>query len=212
MAWCQCHRAGILSVRTQPEQETEKSGMGTMKRSIFRERAIQHYRRGHEKDVLPRFVAPPVFLGLWIVLGLCLVIVWLAWAIRIPVFTAALGTVVESGQADHPLAILFAPSDQLHAIHPGEAVQVQIGSTGPLLYSITAVAPTLVGPEEARQRYHLDGTLSLLITAPSVVMEVALNASISASNYAGSIVHAQIKVGEMRILSFLPILGQMIGG
>ncbi|HEY7420164.1 MAG TPA: hypothetical protein VH593_33615, partial [Ktedonobacteraceae bacterium] len=153
--------------------------MATMKRSIFRERAIQHYRRGHDKDILPRFLAPPVFLGLWIVLSLCLVIGWLAWTIHVPVFSPALGTVVGSGQAEDARAILFAPPDQLHAIHPGEPVQLQFGSTGPLLFTITTVAPTLLSPEEARQRYHLEGALSLLVTAPSVVMEVALNTSIS---------------------------------
>lgn len=185
--------------------------MTMRKRSIFREQAIQRYRQGRDKDVLPRFVAPPVFLGLWLVLSLCLVMGWLAWSIRIPVFSPALGTVVENGQAEQAMAILFVAPDQLHAIHPGEPVQVQIGSTAPLLLSITVVAPTLLSPEEARQRYHLDETLSLLVTTPSVVLEVALNGSLSAASYAGSIVHAQVEVGEIRMLSFLPIVGQMIG-
>ena len=91
-------------------------------------------------------------------------------------------------------------------------MQVQIGSTGPrLLRTITAVAPTLLSPEEARQDYRLDGALSLLVTEPSVAITIALDASNSLSEYAGSIVSAQVQVGDVRLLSFVPMIGQLIG-
>lgn len=183
--------------------------MPTMKRTIFREQALQHYRRGRDKDVLPRFVAPPTFLGLWIVLSLCLVAGWLAWNIRVPVYVAGSGVVALSGEAQ---AVLFLAADQQQSIHVGEPVQVQIGATGPrLLRPITAVASTLLSPEEARQDYHLDGTLALLVTAPSVVIVVALGASVPVSAYAGSIVSAQVQVGNVRLLSSVPVIGRLIG-
>lgn len=181
--------------------------MSMMKRSIFRERAIQHYRRGREKDVLPRFVSPPVFLGLWLVVSLCLIAGWLAWNIRVPVSIPAIGMVV-SGETQ---AVIFVSADHQQSLHQGEPVQVQIGSAGPFLRTITTVVPGLLSPEEARQRYHLDGALSFLVTEPSVVLVIALDASTLASNSAGSIVHGEVQVGEVSILSFLPIVGQLIG-
>jgi hypothetical protein len=183
--------------------------MSMPRRAIFRERAIEHYRQGRDRDILPRFVTPPVFLGLWIVLGLCLIAGWLAWNIRVPVYVAGSGVVTFSGETQ---AVLFLAADQQQSIHTGEPVQVQIGQSGPhLLRTITAVASTLLSPEEARQRYHLDGTLALLVTAPSVVITVALDASMPLSAYAGSIVSAQVQVGDVRILSYVPVIGHLIG-
>lgn len=183
--------------------------MPTPRRSIFREQALQRYRRGRDKDVLPRFAAPPVFLGLWIVLSLCLVAGWLAWNIRVPVYVAGSGVVAFSGEVQ---AVVFISANQQQSVHPGEPVQVQIGATGPrLLRTITAVAPTLLSPEEARQDYHLDGTLAFLITAPSIVIVVALGPGIPVSAYAGSIVSAQVQVGDMSLLSFVPIVGHLFG-
>lgn len=186
--------------------------MSITKRSIFRERAIQHYARGREKDVLPRFVSPPVFWYLWIVLSLCLVLGWLVWNIRIPVYLPGIGAVVTNRSSGVARAVLFVSADQQRRVHPGEPVQLQIGSTGSLLlYTITTVASTLLSPEEARQQYHLDGSLSLLVTQPSVVAVVTLDARVPASTYAGSIVHAQIQDGTQRVLAFLPIVGPLIG-
>jgi hypothetical protein len=48
--------------------------MGETQRSIFRERAMQHYLHKHEQDVLPRSVSPALFLFLWIALVLLLVV------------------------------------------------------------------------------------------------------------------------------------------
>ncbi len=181
------------------------------KRSIFRERAIQHYMLGRDKDVLPRFAAPPVFMFLWIVFALCLVAGWLTWNIRTPVYVSGMGLVVARDAGTQ--AVVFVPADQQRVVHAGEPIQVQIGSSGPLLLrTVTAVAPGLLSPEQARQQYHLDGALSLLVTQPSVVTVVTLDAQIPASRYAGSIVRARVQVGEQSILSFLPIAGQMIGG
>ncbi|HEU5199037.1 MAG TPA: hypothetical protein VFU32_05340 [Ktedonobacterales bacterium] len=184
--------------------------MSMPRRSIFREQALRHYRRSRDKDVLPRFVAPPVFLGFWIVLSLCLVAGGLAWNIRVPVYVAGSGVVAFSGEAQ---AVLFVSAEQQPRIHPGEPVQVNIGSTGPrLLRAITTVVPTLLSPEQARQRYHLDGPLSLLVAEPSVVITVALDTTLSVSAYAGSIVSAQVQVGNVSILSYLPVIGRLIGG
>jgi hypothetical protein len=180
--------------------------MTTTNHTIFRERAIQSYRRSREKHVLPRFVAPPVFLGLWMVLSLCLVAGWLAWNIRVPVYLAGSGLVV-SGEAQ---VVLFISADQQQSVHPGEPVQVQLGRSGPLLQrTITTVVPTVLSPEQARQDYHLDGALALLVTAPTIAVMVALDPGSTFAGYAGSLVSAKVQVGDESLLSFVPLVGQL---
>lgn len=45
---------------------------GEAHRAIFRREALQHYMRGLEKTVLPRYAAPPTLALMWILLGLLL--------------------------------------------------------------------------------------------------------------------------------------------
>jgi hypothetical protein len=175
------------------------------KRSIFRERAIQHYAQSRNKDVLPRFVSPPVFLFLWMVLGLWLILGWLAWSIHTPIYISAMGVIVGGSSSARAQAVLFVPASQQHVVHAGASVQIQIGSTDShLLRTVTSVSATPLSPEQIRQHYHLDGGTSLLATQPSVILVVMLDKPISTASYGGSIVHAQVQVGEQSLLSFLP--------
>ena len=165
---------------------------------------MQHYAQSRDKDVLPRFVSPPVFLFLWMVLSLCLVLGWLACNIYIPVYTSAIGTIMGGRSSAGTQAVLFVPANQQHVVHAGEPVLLQIGSTDSrLLRTVTSVTATPLSPEQIRQRYHLDGGTSLLVTQPSVILMVALDEHISATSYGGSIVHAQVQVGAQSLPSSL---------
>lgn len=187
--------------------------MLTTKRSIFRESAIKQYIQGRDKDVLPRFVAPPFFLFLWIIAGVCLIVCLLAWSIQVPRIIVGTGTIVENNQSSRALAIIFLASDQLHSIRPGQPVQLQLIGTSTYFnkQTITSIEPTLLSPEDARQRYHLDGTLSLIVTQPAVVVTVALDSRIQTSVYKGSILHATVQVGTQRMLALFPGIGNLIG-
>lgn len=181
--------------------------MSVTKPSLFREQAIEHYMRSRSKEILPRFISPQIFWCLWIVSGLFLILGLIFWNIRIPSYISGLGIVAAANQGDGQ-AVIFVPADQLHMVHVGEPVQLSIGSAGPALLSrVTEVAPTLLAPTQARQRYKLDGTLALLVTQPSALLLVALDARFPVRSYAGSIVHAQIQIGEHSILSFFPGAG-----
>jgi len=126
--------------------------MSATKRSIFRERAIQHYAQSRDQDVLPRFVSPPVFLFLWMIVSLCLVLGLLAWHIRTPVYTAAIGMIVGGSSPAGTQAVLFVPADQQHAVHAGEPVQLQIGSSEDrLLLTVASTTATPLSPERIRQ-------------------------------------------------------------
>ncbi len=82
---------------------------------LFRAQALQHYARGREKTVLPRFVALPVLLCLWLLLGLLLLTTALAWRIQAQRYARAEGALLSSpgGQqhaTDEVQAILFVPT------------------------------------------------------------------------------------------------------
>ena len=47
--------------------------MALSPRPIFRERAMKQYIQRRQKDVIPRLIAPPLFLLLWVLLGLLLI-------------------------------------------------------------------------------------------------------------------------------------------
>lgn len=183
---------------------------------LFRDIALKHYLRGPNKDILPRFVSPRAFLYLWIFFGLCAIAGLLAWNTQIPIYETGEGTLVINTYQGHlerqVLAVIFLAPDQLRRVKVGQVVQVKIGMTGPHEQStITAVEPTLLSPTEARKRYSLDGTMSLMVKQPATVATVALDPSIMPQTYAGSIVQAQVQVGSQRVLSLLPIIGRLVG-
>lgn len=190
----------------------EKERESSTRRSIFREAAIKHYAQGRDKDALPRFVSPPVFLFLWVLLCLCAVAGLLAWNTRIAVYTPGIGMVAQDRASGQMVAVLFLRPDQQRHVRPGQPVQVRIGETGPHLQRmVTTVEPRLLSPEVARQRYHLDNALSLVVTQPSMVIVVALEASAVSPLYAGSLVRAQVQVGSQRVLALVPVLDKLIG-
>lgn len=175
-------------------------------RAIFRESAIQRYRLRREKDVLPHFLAPPLFAFLWILLSLCLIGGFLAWSIRVPFYAPISGMILPSAQAGQLQALLFAPASQQDAIRVGQAVQLQIGTTGPhLQQTITSITPHILSPEQIRTQYHLDSTLSLAVKQPSVVVSVLLHASAVGPEYVGSLVNAEVQIGSRSALSLFAI-------
>lgn len=175
-------------------------------RAIFRESAIQRYRMRRDKDVLPRFLAPPLFIFFWILLGLCLIGGFLAWSIRVPLYTPTSGMILPSTQTGQLQALLFVPASQQDAIQVGQAVQLQIGTTGPHLQrTITSITPQILSPEQIRTQYHLDSTLSLAVNQPSVVASVLLHAGAVGPEYVGSLVSAEVQIGSRSALSLFAI-------
>ncbi len=187
--------------------------MSMTRRTIFREQALQQYLRRRDKEVLPRVVSPPVFCFLWIIVILCLALLLLSWLIQVPVYVAGAGLIATGQSSGQAQAVLFVPVNQQQALHVGEVVQIQIGTSGPLLQrTISGIDATRLNPAQAIQRYHLTGAALLVIAQPSVAVFVALGSQVPAAVYAGSLVQAQIQVREQRMLSALPGIGSLIGG
>lgn len=187
--------------------------MVNVKHPIFRKKAIQQYAQNLEKDVLPRTATPPVFLCLWILLGLLLAAAITAWLGQVPVFVAGSGIIQGEQGKNNAVAVVFLPANALSTIRIGQAVQLHIASTGQSFKgTIDKIEPGIISPIQARQQYHLGDAGPQIVSGPSVVVIVTPESSLSMSTYAGSIVSAQAQVGSQRILSLLPGLTALIGG
>lgn len=183
--------------------------MSGARRSIYRGEALAHYVRWKEKDVLPRVIAPPVFLFLWALLGLCLFALALAWFGQVPVYVTGAGVVVDPvrGQGVQETGVLiFLPADPANPLHivVGSPVDIQIGAlTRPVNAIVDRVEPGVFSPDDARQRFQLGSQISQLITGPAIAIFARLGPAFPIRLYVGSSVKAQVQIGSRRILSLL---------
>ncbi len=186
-------------------------------RQIFRKEALEHYARSRERDILPRSVAPPVFLFFWILLGLLLAATLLAWQVHVPTYGAASGFIRREGQPSTQTnsiqVVLFVPTPPSPMVRVGQLLTLQVALTGQTLAgTITTIKPGTVTPDEARQRYALTGDLALIITQPSIVVLLDLGAALPEGVFAGNSLVAQVQVGTRSVLSLLPDLLQGLVG
>lgn len=186
--------------------------MSTTRRAIFRDEAIRQYIQGRERDILPSYVTPTMFLFIWVVVFFFIIVGLMTWSMRVPVYVSGVGTIVERYQSNEILAVILLSPDQHPKIRRGQLVQLQIGTTDTRLKQTVAfVEPTVMSPSAARQRYGFDNALSLPVTQPSTVVVVTLDRHLVTSLYRGSLVQAEIQVGSQRVFSFLPIVGSLAG-
>ncbi len=173
------------------------------KDSIFRKEAVEKYLQNREKTILPRFVAPPVFLFCWCLLAIFLCIGLLTWFGEVPVYVAGEGMVLNpavpsSRDSAGARALIFVPYSSALQLHAGQRVQLQLaGQASQLTSTVQTADRTLLSPQEVRQRYQF------VISQPSVAITVDLGSRFSARVYAGSVVLAQVEVGSRRLLSLL---------
>lgn len=189
------------------------------KRSIFREEALEYYALNKEKDVLPRIIAPPVFLLLWMLCGLCVVALIGAWFSSVPVYVSGSGAVL--GESSIPgtqagykiIALLFLPvhSGRPLPIHAGTPVRLQIdvGGQRVITTAIHRVESGVLSPDDARKRYGLGNSASQIIKGPSIAVSIQLDKSFQM--YVGSTIYAQVQTGSKKVLSLLPVFGTLIG-
>src|ERR671936_824668 len=98
-------------------------------KTIFRQSAITAYKRGREKDVVPRLISWPIIACLWLLLAVFVGMGLLAWYVRVPTYVDGSGIVVAHGDrlqltaprlrsypspltpAGEPVAVVFLPPD-----------------------------------------------------------------------------------------------------
>lgn len=179
------------------------------KRSIFRNQALQKYRQNQEKSVLPRIIAPPIFLFFWILLITLTAAGVVAWLGQVPLYVTGSGMVLDKNilpdqNNDEAVAIIILPANEVIHIRAGLPAQIQIGSTGPQVNrTVDSVSPAILSPSEVRQSYGME------MTDPAQVVSLKLGPNISRRVYAGSPVHVQIQIGSQRLISLFPIFNSL---
>lgn len=179
------------------------------KGAIFRKEAIEKYSQGRDKNVLPQFVLPPVFVFLWCLLALFVSAGITAWLGQVPVYASGVGIVLNnpdsSGSTSGEMtAVIFIPYTPSLHLQVGQPVNMQIGQADPQKIStaIGAVDSQILSPSDVRNQF------KVIVTDPSVVATVAVESRLSL--YSGSLVQAQIEVGSHRLLSLFPGLGAFV--
>ncbi|MFC9289485.1 hypothetical protein [Streptomyces sp. NPDC057052] len=187
-------------------------------RPIFRESAVESYRRGAAKDIVPRLTFRPVVVCLWLLLAVLTATAALAWSVRVPAYVSAQGTVLADGARAGPgggtttTAVLFLPADRSAHVRAGRHVQAQVGSSGPAVAgTVVRVEPDVTGPDTARTRYGFEPGPDT-VRQPWTVVIVRLGQPLPAATYGGSLLTARVEAGSQRILTLFPAPGAPPGG
>jgi len=186
-------------------------------RSIFRETALEAYRRNTARDVLPRLTSWPVVASCWLLVGGLLAVAALAWSVQVPAYVTGSGFVLDDLraamiQSSGPTAVVLVPPGQAGRLRPGQLVHAQLGASGATVDGrIARVEPRLIAPDVAMARYGFSSTPGAA-AEPMAAVVVSLLGSGSGTENAGTQLDARIRVGSHRLLSFVPGLGPAGGG
>jgi hypothetical protein len=186
-------------------------------RTIFRESALQAYRRGPAKDIVPRLTSWPSIVCLWLLLAVLLVILAVAWSVRVPSYIGTQGVILGSGAQARPsgggtVAALFLLPDQSAHLRAGQPVHARIGSSGPaVLGAVAKVEPGVISPDTARAKYRFEPGGGAVGQTWTVVI-VRFGSSQPLADYGGRPLTAQVETGSQRLLALFPALGGLFGG
>jgi hypothetical protein len=199
--------------------------MEDSKSSIFRAGAVERYLQKREEAVLPRFVSPPTWICLWLLLGLLMAGGMAAWSAKTPVFTSGsalisawperLDSVYGQVGPGEMVVIAFLPPEYLSRLRIGQALFLQPDRAGARLGSkVIVVAPEVVSPEAARKMFAVNAGEARPLTQPSAVVIARFEpppSGLPAATYAGSVYNVEVEVGSRRVISFLPLIGHFFG-
>ena len=183
------------------------------RRSIFRPEAVKRHAQGREAAVLPRFIAPPTFALLWIVLGTLGLGLLVSWFAQIPQFASGTAVVLgaASSEAEEIVLVAFLPATYLPDLAVGQMIYWQDPVTGErLAHSISAVSSTVMNPATIGQVY--PPAVETAVTQPSVIVTATLETAVPGSQAAihlGALYPVEVAIGTRRILSLLPFVGQL---
>ena len=150
------------------------------------------------ETVLPRFIAPPAPLCLWLLLGCLLAASVLAWFARVPVYRNGIATVKDVQ------VIAFFPPESRTEIKTGQRLSLKLDPNGPpLVQAITNIEPEILSPANARAKFQLANTIHQRPATIAIAHLEGVNASV----YDGSVVEARLEVGSQRLIALLPGVG-----
>jgi hypothetical protein len=186
-------------------------------RSLFREHALQHYMNMSENDLLPRIISPPIFLFIWILLGVIMISGFLAWMERVPVFVNSSGVAQVSGSKIDTYksnidVVVFVPTSISRQVHVGMHARVQFDASSQYFDgTIANINPLVLSPMAIRKQYQLTCNILQDVLVPSIAanLRVVIPSNMTISNGAPS--QVQIQTGSQRVLDLLPLFHQLTG-
>ena len=185
-------------------------------RSIFREEVVKRYLQANDESVFPRILAPRTFIYLWVLVGLSVISLLIAWCISVPVMIPGQAIVIETQNEsgyDLELAILFS-SEYRQTVKTGQSVFVSIESNNkPTQQQISTVAPRTLSPEEAMEIYAASICSPLLILQPVSVVFSEFhppNIGLKSRDFRGSVYTVEIEIGTQRLITLIPVIGGLI--
>lgn len=190
----------------------------TTRPPLYRSQALQQYAERRGNTILPRSISPRVFVSCWVVLGLLLLALLIAWQVQIPVYVETAGVLhanpAAQRAADGPEAILFVPATSAPQLRVGATLTLQIVLTGEhITGTIASVLPGVLTPDQARAQYALTGDLALVIRQPSVAVRVRVGPTLPADALGDLSLSAQVQVGSESALALFPtLLSGLFGG
>jgi hypothetical protein len=195
-------------------------------RTIFRQPAVEAYRRGTEKDVIPRLVSRPITVCRWLLLVLLVAATALAWWVTVPAYVGASGVIVGPGATEalgaQTAALLLMPPDRARHVRVGRPVRLEEASPGTEAQAgvdaqgvdaqgvVAAIEPGTVTSATARQRH--PALAPGLVMQPSVIVVVRLTAPPRSGSAPGVRVTAQVQTAERRLITLLPGLRSWSAG
>jgi hypothetical protein len=178
---------------------------------------MQHYAQSREKRVVPKFISLRVVPYFWILIGLLMVGLVITTMIEIPIYTSALGLVIDGNRFpevdDQVVLAVFVPSEGHPDLREGQDVLVQFSQDGDRVSrTVVAVMPEVFSPAMARQRFDLPEALTALIDHSvyiAIVRVQPIPGSYLPPADAGGVYRVDLRAGSLRLITLLPGIGSL---
>lgn len=176
--------------------------MSVPRHSIFRDKAVKHYKQSRKKDILPDFGSIPASVFLWILLVALSATGAVAWLTQVPTYAAGAGIVVSNIPTnDEAVALAFFTPDALTSLHEGMLVQLKLGAIGKQVTTvITRVEPGVKSEADALQEFGITINNAQLDQKVAVTL-IKLGPSFPVSQYKGSSFSAQVQTGAKTLFA-----------
>ncbi|MBN1594692.1 hypothetical protein JW933_02085 [candidate division FCPU426 bacterium] len=183
------------------------------KKTIFRSEAIEQYIREREESVLPRWIRPPVFKIIWLLVALVLAAGIAASFMRIPVMACGQGWCVPPAAADaRPAAdvqmVLLLPASVQGRLRRGQPVSIR--NTPAFRHGeavIIEVEPGLLSPADLYSRHPGILAAGAAIRQPQAVALARwtpLAQAEAGSGLSGSLYTVCVQTGFLRLVNYIP--------
>jgi hypothetical protein len=188
---------------------------------MFRPEALRRYLGRNDQTILLKLTSPKKFAVLWLLLGLLIMCLLLAWVTRIPAYAGGVVTVVNAAQGQQgqqagapgfELLVLSAP-ENLGQLRVGQKVFFKLGeSTQVAEARVSRVEPRVVGRQEVADRFALDSDTTRKVRYTSAVAFASMEnvpADVAAASDPSRFYEARIETGSRAIIDLIPGIAKL---